>query len=295
LRGGAPGIAIALAGPCRAADISAQEVFMRIARVCLSFAVVCIAGLAVGCAGKSTSSSGSDVADENEANASSAQASRTEEALFQNVNSTDPNLAATQVASQWWPAGCVTRQKDATNPTVVHVHLNECTGPFGLQHWTGDITVTFTQNASGGLHAQAASSNMTVNGSPVTFSRDADITVNGTDRTATSTGAWTRTNARGETVSHSSNTTTVIDTVTHCRTTNGTNQTNVGLRQIDGSLTNYKVCRKVDGSDGCPSGTIKYTNRALNRPATIIFDGSAQAQVTLGSGVTEEVELVCVP
>jgi hypothetical protein len=256
----------------------------------------------VACGSKSSSTSGTDTttsaetADGNEAEASSAQVSRMEEAIFSPVSATDPAAAASNIASaNWWPAGCVTRQKDATNPTVVHIHLNDCTGPFGLVHHTGDITVTFSKNASGGLHAQAASSNMTVNGKPVTYSRDADIVVSGTTRTVTSTGAWTRVNAKGETVSHTGSYTTDIDTVAKCRTTNGTATTMVGSREVDSTVKDYKICRKADGTEGCPDGTVTHTHAATGRTLTVTFDGSAQATITGPKGGSIEVNLVCIP
>lgn len=247
-----------------------------------------------GCASASPSPAAGDATgDGTEAVASSAQSSSMEALIVEPVSSQDPVTAASNVAAaQDADASCVTRTKDPTNDDVVHVHLNDCTGPFGLRHHTGDITVTFSKNADGTLHAQATSSNMTVNGVPVTWSRDKDITVNGSTRTVKSTGAWTRVNAKGETVSHTSSLTTVIDVSTKCRTSNGSAVTEVGSREVDTSIEDYKICRAADGSEGCPSGTLVHSHKASGKSETVTFDGTATATIADPKG-TITVPLVC--
>ena len=110
-----------------------------------------------------------------------------------------------------------------------------------------------------------------------------------------STGAWTRVNDRGDTVSHTSALTTVVDTRADCRTTSGTAQTNVGRREIDSTIADYKICRRVDGSDTCPSGEVTHQRKISGDTVTIAFDGSNEAEVTGPKGNTVQVQLVCVP
>jgi hypothetical protein len=264
-------------------------------------ALTLILGTALlACASKSPNTASSSAAVENgdgsEASASIAQTSRFEEMIASPITSQDPATAAANVAAaQWWPAGCATRVKDPTNSSVVHIHLADCTGPFGLEHHTGEIVVTFSKNADGSLHAQAASSNMTVNGHAVTYSRDADITVSATERTVKANGAWTRENAKGETISHTSNTTTVLDIASKCRTTNGTAVTKVDERENDAKITDYKICRKPDGLDGCPSGTVTHTHKLSGHVITATFDGTAKAELTGAKGGMVAVSLVCTP
>jgi hypothetical protein len=257
--------------------------------------------VSVGCSSSSTTSNSSsadqaDNTDGAEATASSSQASRFDETLFSPVQGQEPQAAASAVATaQWWPAGCATRKRDATNNAVVHVTLDECSGPFGLVHLSGNITVTFSKSADGSLHAQAASSNMTVNGKAVTYSADADITVSGSTRTVKYSGAWTRENAKGETVSHTREGTTVIDISTRCRDTNGTAVTAFGAREVDSTIKDYKICRKADGTDGCPSGEIIHTAKASGKSLTFTFDGSSECKVTGPKGGSVEVQLICTP
>jgi len=261
----------------------------------LSLASLVTASFVVfGCAGKNNSSSGpDDNSDSTESSASSAQSSRLDQMIFSPVASQDPATAANNLAtaSNWWPAGCATRTKDAT-PGVVHITLNECTGPFGLAHWSGNIDVTFSAGAAGALHAQASSRNMTVNGHPVDWSREADITVSGSTKTATGTGSWTRPSTfdPAETVSHVTNFTTIIDS--GCRDSSGTATTKVGDREVDATFTDYKVCRNADGSDGCPTGTVVFHHKLSGKTYTVTFDGTNQAKVSGDKG-SIEVALVC--
>ncbi len=262
-------------------------------------AFVVTSTLAVACSAKSTGSgtadsNASDNGDANEAAGSAAQTSDVEQTLLGSVQSQDPMAAAGSVAAaQWWPAGCSTRTRDASNPAVVHIHLDNCTGPFGVRQHSGDITVTFSKNTDGSLHAEAASSNMTINGKAVTFSASRDISVAAGIIDVKGHAAWTRESAGGETVSHATNVETRIDVAKKCRTSNGTAVTRVGSREVDSTLKDYEVCREADGSDGCPSGEITHTHKATGRTVSVTFDGSNQATITGPRGGTAEVTLVC--
>jgi hypothetical protein len=136
---------------------------------------------------------------------------------------------------------------------------------------------------------------MTVNGKAVTYSADSDITISGATRTVKYNGAWTRENAKGDTVSHTRQGTTVIDTSTKCRDTNGSAVTAVGAREVDSAIKDYKICRKADGTDGCPSGEIIHSHKLSGKTITFDFDGSDQAKVTGPKGNSIEVTLVCTP
>jgi hypothetical protein len=258
---------------------------------------VTFAALNVGCAAKTADSTDSTdqaiVSDGSEAAASSTQASHIDYMLFSPLTSSD--LATVESASdkqlEWFPAGCATRTKDATNPDVVHVTLNECTGPFGLVHWDGDLTITFSKSTSGGLHAEAASSDMTVNGHAVTFSRSADITVAGGTISISGTSAWTRLTAAGETISHTRTTSVSIDTGSSCRTINGNEVSMIGAREIDSTITGYKICQTAT-SESCPTGTWTQLHKASGKTVTIVFDGTATAKVEFPD-VTIDLPLVC--
>ncbi len=137
---------------------------------------------------------------------------------------------------------------------------------------------------------------MTINGKPATYSADSDITVDAAAKTVTikHNGAWTRENAKGETVSHTRAGTTVVDVAAKCRTTNGTGVTKAGAREVDSTLKDYKICRKADGSDACPTGEVTHAHKLSGKTFTVEYDGSAQATITGPKG-SAEIALVCTP
>jgi len=262
-------------------------------RIVASLMTVALGALQPGCANEDF-----DANDPVEASASALQVSHFQHVFYGPIDIVEPEQAASATATgsgPGWPAGCSTATQDPTNRAVVHVHLQDCTGPFGLRRHTGDITILYSKNPDGTLHAQATSSNMTVNDHPVQWSGAAEIKIENGLRDVDYTGAWTRVNGRGETVSHSSTLNILIDPKAGCRTVNGAGTTNVANREIDSVLKDVKVCRKTDGEDGCPTGTITHTRASNGNTVTIQFDGTAEADVTGPKGRTKEVPLVCTP
>lgn len=236
-------------------------------------------------------------ADGNESSAAAAQSTHIGNLVFASVTKADPATAATDVASapKLWPAGCVTRVKDAANPLLVHITFNECTGPFGLVHLNGGEDVTFSKTPAGVLHADFQSVALTANGKPITHTASADITVMGNDRQVDWNGHWQRVNDRGDEVQHDSQLTILVDVFAGCRTANGTATTTVATREVDTTVKDYKVCRNpTTDVDGCPFGVVTHTHKATGKTVTIDFDGSAKATVN-AVGDTFQVPLVCVP
>ena len=265
-------------------------------RLTLTTFVVLAGGALVACSSKTSSGGDSTNTDSNEAAASSAQSQHMAGLVFNSVSSADPAMAATSVATgtQLWPAGCVTRAKDASNANLVHVTFNDCTGPFGLVHLNGGVDVAFSAGTTAGtLVAVHTGVNLSANGHPITFSGTADITIAATSRTVQWQGAWERVSNGGETITHTSNLIINVDTVAKCHTANGDAQkTTIGDREVDSTITNYKIC-ETNGIEDCPaSGTIVHTHKATGRVVTVTFDGSTEATFSSGS-VMVKVPMVC--
>jgi hypothetical protein len=252
-----------------------------------------------GATGGDSTASASDesqlTADGEEASEASAQSTNLGAVVFGSVTSVDPDKASDDVAAagHLWPASCHTRVKDPTNRRVVHITFDDCTGPFGLVHLSGHVTVTFSSTDKGELRADYQSSDLTANGHPITWTASADITVNGNERDVTWHGVWDRTTDKGKTVSHTSDATIVDDVTTQCRTTNGTAVTTVDNREVDTTVKDYKICRDPDGSDSCPTGTVTHTRKSSGLSVTATFDGTNKATVVGPHGHSTEVPLVC--
>jgi hypothetical protein len=279
------------------------------AHLALSTAALLVLGAGVlsGCRKETTDSSSTEaidsdtaalVTDAEDERLSRGQAMHIGTIVFAAIAHADPDQAGDDLADKptaLWPAGCVTRTKDATNPRVVHLHFDHCTGPFGLVKLTGDEVVTFDKAADGQLSATFASENLVANGKPVTHSAVAEITIAGGERTVAWQGAWTRVNGKGITVSHTSDLTIKVDAATRCRVENGTAVTMVGEREVDTKLADVKLCPNADGAEGCPSGTITHTAKKSGKTVTIEFDGSDQATITGPKGNSFTADLVCTP
>jgi hypothetical protein len=268
----------------------------RSALVC---SVLVFGAAMVGCSAKSSEpvdSTDQDLATAgSESEAAAEQSTSLGNLVFFSVASQDPTVAAVSIAAdtKLWPTGCATREKDPTNPLVVHITLNNCTGPRGLVHLNGQETVVLSKSAGGALHAELSSQNLTANGKPITHTASADITVMGNLRDVAWKGAWTRTNDKGTTISHTSDLAIVVDTSAQCRTTNGSAVTMVGTREIDTTVADYKICKGPNGADECPSGKVTHTAKATGREISVEFDGSNEATVTGPKGGTFDVALVC--
>ena len=81
--------------------------------------------------------------------------------------------AAAEAGSRFSPSGCVTAV--ASGNTVVYT-LNDCTGPFGLLHVTGQVTAVFSAAAGGGLNIVANGQDLKANRATIDLDAEALFT-----------------------------------------------------------------------------------------------------------------------
>ena len=251
--------------------------------------------LVAGCVGADSAES-QVASDGDEGTAASAQSTNLGSIVFQNVSVADPTQAAAELTmpSQLWPSGCVTKAQSATNPNVVTITFNDCTGPFGLVHIDGEETVTLSAGPDGALQASLEGVGLTANGKPITQSATALITFpSSTTRSVVWTGSWQRTDDLGELVNHTTSLTISADLTTGCRTATGTAKTMVAAREVDTTITNLQICVSSTGIEGCPSGSVDFDGVTSGKTLEVQFDGTAEAEVTGPRGDTFGVPLVC--
>jgi hypothetical protein len=261
-----------------------------------TLAALALTLLVSGCGGAASVDEEQLAADGTQAMMSSQQSTHLANLVFEVVTESDPVKAAAQIAGPAtapWSMGCAKRTRDTDDPSVARVTYKNCTGPFGLAHLDGDEVITFSAGADGGVHAAITGDNLTANGHPVTYTATADITVTGTLRRVVWQGTWTRVDALGSTVAHTSDLNLDVDTGAGCRIANGTAKTTVGAREVDTTISDYAVCRNAGGEDACPSGTVTHTRRVSGRSLTIEFDTSDTAEATGPLGHTFAVSLAC--
>ena len=259
-----------------------------------SFLVLVSAAASTACSSAPTA----DLSDENVATTSAALSTSLGTSGIASLSSSDPAAAASAAAADKDGDECRTRSVDPAQPNVVHVVLNDCSGRFGRHHVSGNMTITFSLNADGSLHAEHQSDSLTMDGRPATHDASADITFDGDVRHVNWHGVWTHTKLDGETAEHTADHVIEVNRATHCRTVNGTGVTHVGARQIDSTITDFTTCEGTGDIDACPTGKIEHDNVAKGRTMTETFDGSdvASVQIIKPKGETSKaVTLNCGP
>lgn len=216
---------------------------------------------------------------------------------LEQVNVADPAAMADALVAKSKEDGCRTRVKDAENPNVVHVFLDNCTGRFGRHTRSGEITVTFSTNDDGTLHADHQSVWLTIDGQPATRHATADITFDGETRHVVWHGEKSVTKADGEEVTRVVDHVVDVDKRTHCSVVNGTATITKNDKIVHAELVDLTSCELAEGGHSCPTGTINATVEGRDVRITKSFDGTETAviEVVKPKGVkTEEVLLNCV-
>jgi hypothetical protein len=220
-----------------------------------------------------------DLDDEKTATTVSALDLGTDSTELDELSNLDPAHAASELAASK-TKGCRTRTVDPVSPNVVHVVLSGCTGRFGKHVVNGEVTVTFSPNPDGSLHADKVSSDLTIDGRPFTRKVSADIKVTGNVRYVSRHSEQTGTKKNGDTLVHTGDHVVVTDRTTRCRTVNGTGHSLVGgSRKIESTITSFQTCETPEGEDLCPTGTIEHVNETKGKTINKTFDGSTTATI----------------
>jgi hypothetical protein len=194
------------------------------------------------------------------------------------------------VGTRLTPSTCVTSQLDDATATLT-IMYDDCTGPYGLVHVTGTLTLAFTVDASGTIGAHASGTGIMLNS--VTVDVDADATYTPGMLTVSARGGGT--GRYGHTFTHTGDYTLTWDSATQCHTLDGNWSTTFDdnmTRTLD--VTNLSRC-----AQSCPSsGTVVFTG-FYGATLTINFDGTAVATWDSVSATDRQssgtINLVCTP
>jgi hypothetical protein len=197
------------------------------------------------------------------------------------------SLVAGNAGQYYQPAGCLTATAMGTTVTYT---LNDCTGPHGLVHVTGTITVDYTVDAAG-VHAMVSATGLMVNGGTLDISATGVYTVSGTTKTLVVTTMGSGIGPRGHMVTHDGDYTLTWDTATACRDFDGAWSTTVSDRTWMTTVSGFHRC-----GASCPmSGTVSHTGGISGVTITLTFDGTATAQWTSSRGSSGTINLLCTP
>ncbi|HEX2686572.1 MAG TPA: hypothetical protein VHN14_08140 [Kofleriaceae bacterium] len=188
---------------------------------------------------------------------------------------------AANVAGRW-AGDCAKVTQNGGNVTVVY---NDCTGPRGLVHVTGQLDVAITVSGTT-ITAHGTSSNMMINRATMVIDATASYAVNGTTKTLTVATNGSGTGPRGNEIEHEGNYTITWDAASQCRTIDGNWHTDLGVRERSNDV-NLSRC-----AGSCPTGTVTHHFLA-GASLTITFNGTATATWSTSTGRSGTVALGC--
>ena len=263
---------------------------MRITHISL-LAITALTPLAVACAAHNNASADETAASGDDA----AQTEANTETLASTFVGTDSSgsLAAASFAhgdlvandfhadnfgSNLYPSGCVTETQDLVHEKNTYV-FNDCTGPYGLVHLTGTVTVTYSSTGPNNLTLNYSSQNFQINKATITsWTATAVVTASGTSRDMTWNASLSGTTAGGRTFSRTNQKDVKWDTTSSCVSVSGTSDGTITGLSLKTTVTSYSRCKAA-----CPEANsdVDILNETSNENVDIHFNGGPSATVTV--------------
>jgi hypothetical protein len=181
------------------------------------------------------------------------------------------------VSARFTPASCVTVTPGANN--TITAQYNDCTGPRGLVHVTGEVAFAVSVSADSAISVHATSTGLKVNAATLDIDATGTYAVTASGPTITVSTTGTGTGALGRNVDHQGNYTLSWNPTTQCQSLDGTWSTELGTHS-DANEVNLERC-----GGGCPTGTVVHTFPD-SQQLTITFDGTTTASWALGASAT---------
>jgi hypothetical protein len=192
--------------------------------------------------------------------------------------------AAAHVGGALTPSTC---HSSTVNGATATYTFNDCSGPFGLVHLTGTLTVVYSVDEAG-VHAHGTANDFNVNQSTLDIDATATYTVGASGKTLTVETHGEGTGPLGNTIAHQgSYTVTLADT---CHTLNGSWSTTANGTTRSTTVTNLTRCKGF-----CPAagGTVTHTFKG-GQTLTLTYTGGASATWTVGARMGT-LQLTCTP
>jgi hypothetical protein len=195
---------------------------------------------------------------------------------------TGEQIAATisaNVAARW-AGGCATVVQTGADVTITY---NDCTGPRGLVHVTGELDLTIAISAANAITVHATATDLEVNMATIDFTADATLTTSGTMQTLAVTASGSGTGPRGNAIDHNGNYTVTWDSSDTCRSIDGSWSTDLTTPVSTAARANTVNLMRC--GEACPTGT--FTHKYLGGATlTLTFDGTATAAWAATVGAT---------
>ncbi|HEY3806018.1 MAG TPA: hypothetical protein VGL61_25595 [Kofleriaceae bacterium] len=188
-----------------------------------------------------------------------------------------------------WAGNCATAVQNGANITITY---NDCSGPRGLVHVTGELDLTISIGANAAIDVHATSTDLEVNGATLDFTADGVFTTSGTMESLAVTANGTGTGPFGNSIDHNGAYTVTWDPSTTCRSIDGSWSTDFSSPVATAERANTVDLTRCGTS--CPTGTL--THKFLGGASlSLTFDGTATAKWALSTGASGSVLLGCTP
>ena len=194
---------------------------------------------------------------------------------------------AANVALRWNPSGCATASASGSNVTVT---LNDCTGPRGLVHVSGTLSLVVSIDANGSVVVTGHSDDLMVNKADLTFDVTATYSSSGTTHSLAVQTQGQGTGPLGNNIDHNGNYTISWDTSSQCGSIDGTWSTEFSNGVQTATRSNDVSVMRCAG--GCPTGTIVH-HFLKGQTLTVTFDGTNVASWVTSGGRSGTVNLTC--
>jgi hypothetical protein len=195
---------------------------------------------------------------------------------------------AANVAAKWTGA-CATATASGANVTVTY---DDCTGPYGLVHVTGELDLTISINAQGALGVHASANDLEVNAATLDFTADGTLSESGTMKTLSVTANGSGTGPRGNAIDHNGAYTITWDSSSTCRSIDGSWSTDLTSPVATAERANTVDLMRCGAA--CPTGTMAHKFLG-GSTLSVTFDGTATATWSSSLNLSGTITLDCTP
>jgi hypothetical protein len=192
---------------------------------------------------------------------------------------------AANVPLRWSPSGCATSTVNGADVTIT---FNDCTGPRGLLHVTGELDLVASVGSN--VVVTGTATNFEVNRATLDIDSTATYSSSGTTHSIAVATTGTGVGALGNAIDHQGNYTVTWDTASTCGSIAGMWSTEISTTTRSATRSNDVNLMRCAG--GCPTGTLVHTGLG-GVTLTVTFDGTATASWTTSGGKSGTFGLQC--
>jgi hypothetical protein len=188
------------------------------------------------------------------------------------------------------PAGCLTEDSNDVTRTNTYT-FNECTGPYGLVHLTGVVTVVWSNATPTTLDLALSTTNFQINRATLTsWNATAKITASGDARDVEWAASLAGTTGSGRSFSRTNAKDIKWTVGESCISISGSSQGTITGLDLDTTITSYSRC---EGSCPAAGSEINVKDVTNGDSVDIKYLGGASAQYTGVSGAVIDLPLLC--